>query len=75
MARGGLLLAGAGASLLVAAPLLAGALAVWAGTLADVSNLDGSGREVLRGRVLLYLVVGVTLLLLAALATGPRAGQ
>ena len=63
---GGLLLlitAGATATL-PAVPLLLGALVIWAGTLVDLVNLQRGGRELLGGRVLLWLVVGVTVLLL-----------
>ncbi len=53
----------------VAAPLLLGAAVIWAGSLADLVFLARGGRELLAGRVLLWLVVGVTgLALLGALS-------
>lgn len=53
----------------VAAPLLLGAAVIWAGSLADLVFLSRGGRELLGGRVLLWLVVGVTgLALLGALS-------
>ncbi len=60
-----------GASVLPAVPLLLGAVALWAGTLADAATL-GSRREVLGPRVLAILtasVVGVLVLALAATAS------
>ena len=53
----------------VAAPLLLGATVIWAGSLGDLVFLARGGRELLAGRVLLWLVVGVTgLALLGALS-------
>lgn len=42
-----------------AAPLYLGAGVLWAGSLADVAALRTGGRELLGGRTLLWLVVGV----------------
>lgn len=42
-----------------AAPLYLGAGVLWAGSLADVAALRRGGRELLGGRTLLWLVVGV----------------
>lgn len=47
---------------LAGGPLLLGAFALWAGSLADVNALrTGRGRELLAGRSLLWLVVGILL--------------
>lgn len=61
---GGLLLlfsaARAGQSALPSAPLLLGAVALWAATLLDTITLHrGTGQELLQPRVLLWLTVGV----------------
>lgn len=54
---------------LAGGPLLVGAGALWAGSLADVAALRAGRREVLGGRSLLWLVVGVLVLLLAGVFT------
>lgn len=54
---------------LAGGPLLLGAGALWAGSLADVAALRAGRREVLAGRSLLWLVVGVLVLLLAGVFT------
>jgi hypothetical protein len=63
---------GAGASILPAVPLLAGAVIVWLASVADALTLHrGRGRELLRPRVLLWLtvvVIGATMLSFAAAA-------
>jgi hypothetical protein len=64
-AVGALLLLGAAGvarGLLAASPLLLGAGAVWLGSLVDLLALQRGQREVLAGRTLLWLVVGVTVL-------------
>lgn len=65
---GGVLLSGGGSrsAVLVAAPLYLGAGALWLGSLVDLSALRSGGRELIDGRVLLWLVV--TVLALSALA-------
>jgi hypothetical protein len=45
-----------------AAPLYLGAAAVWAGSLLDIYQLQHGNRELLAGRVLLWMVVGVIVL-------------
>jgi hypothetical protein len=76
-ALGGLLiLGGAGtAGLPVAAPLLLGAVVIHLLTQVDLRNLEHGGAELLAGRTLLWLVVGVTLLVVvgAVLAFGGAA--
>jgi hypothetical protein len=69
---GGLVvLAGAGISgMPVAGPLLLGAAAVHIATQVDIRALQKGGREVLAGRTLLWLVVGVTVLVLAGAVLG-----
>jgi hypothetical protein len=64
---GGVLLAAGGGAAVDATPLLLGALAVWAATLLDVVNLSRQGPELLRPRVLVWLVVAVTAMSLAGL--------
>lgn len=63
---------GAGASILPAVPLLAGAVIVWLASVADALTLHrGRGQELLRPRVLLWLtvvVIGATMLSFAAAA-------
>jgi hypothetical protein len=55
--------------------LLLGAAALWAGTLVDAAELARGGtQELLSPRALLWLVVGVTGLLLVALAGAAMAG-
>lgn len=67
---GALLLTGGGGAGFVFAPLYLGAFALWAATIVDIVNLPRQGPELLRGRVLVWLVVGVTLLSLFGLAAG-----
>ena len=55
-----------GRAWLAAAPLLLGATALWLGSLVDVTRLQRGQAELLGGRALLWLVVGVTGLLLLA---------
>ena len=54
-------------AMLAVAPLFLGAIAVWAGTLVDVQRLSQAQEELLVGRRLLYLVIGVLVLLGAGL--------
>lgn len=57
---GGVALLGGGTAALPAAmPLLLGAFVVWAASLADLVALGNGGRQILQGRTLLWLVVGV----------------
>jgi ribosomal protein L40E len=71
-AVGGILvLIGAGASgLLVAGPLLLGAVVVHVATQLDLRALERDGRELLDGRALLWLVVGVTVLVIVGAVVG-----
>ncbi len=75
---GGTLLAGAGGGrpLLSAGPLLLGALVVWAASLVDLQRARRGEAELLTGRPLLWLVVGVVVLtmlgIFATVATVPR---
>lgn len=72
---GGALVASAGTgAVLAAAPLLLGAVAVWAGSLWDLTRLRAGEPELLTGRALLWLVVGVTMLSLLGIlgAAGGR---
>jgi ribosomal protein L40E len=63
--------AGAGSrGLLIGAPLLLGAAAVHALTLHDIAALEHGRRELLAGRTLLWLVVGVTLALIVTTILG-----
>jgi hypothetical protein len=65
LAGGMVLLLSAGTAAAAAAvPLLLGALVVWGGSLLDLVSLRDGGRQLLSGRTLLWLVVGVTVLLL-----------
>lgn len=57
--------AGAGAA---GAPLWLGTVTLWAGSVLDVTRLRHGQAELLTGRVLLWLVVAVTLLLVVAVA-------
>lgn len=59
---GGAVLASApsSASLAVAVPLLLGALVLWLASMADVLALHAGGRQLVGGRLLLWLVVAVT---------------
>jgi ribosomal protein L40E len=69
---GGLLvLLGAGAaSLPVAAPLLLGAFVIHVLSQVDLAALERGGRELLAGRTLLWLVVGVTVLVVLGAVVG-----
>ena len=58
--------AGSGA-LIVATPLLLGALVLWALTMLDLYRLQQGEAEILVGRTFLWLVVGVLLLMAVAL--------
>lgn len=58
---------------LAAAPLLLGAVALYAASVFDVRNLEAGRAELLAGRALLWLVVGVTALLLLGAFFGARA--
>lgn len=74
---GGLALLGAGGPVpLVAGPLFVGAAVLWAGSLVDVLRLRRGEPELLAGRPLLWLVVGVIvgslLGALVAVASVPR---
>lgn len=62
---GAVLLTSAGGSraVVVAAPLLLGAVVLWGGTLVDIYRLQQGDNELLAGRTFLWLVVGVLLLL------------
>lgn len=67
--------AGGGAALGPALVLFTGAAVVWIGTALDVRTvLTGRGSEVLNSRVLLWLVVGVTVALVATLLLAATAG-
>lgn len=69
------LLALAGGGALAAVPLLLGAAALWVTGLVDLQQLRQGGTEVLTGRVLLWLVVGVIgLTLLSLFGAVPRLG-
>lgn len=61
------------------APLLLGTALLWAGSLADVAALRAGRREILGGRALLWLVVGVlglsVLALFAAALRAPGVGS
>jgi len=61
------------------APLLLGTALLWAGSLADVAALRAGRREILGGRALLWLVVGVlgltVLALFAAALRAPGVGR
>lgn len=68
---GVLLLVGGGRGALAAVPLVLGAVALWGGTLWDVAALRAGRRQQLwSGRPLLWLVVGVTVLLLISALGG-----
>jgi TM2 domain-containing membrane protein YozV len=75
---GGVVLAGAGGAA-AAAPLYLGAAVLWAGSLLDLHLLRRGARELLAGRTLLWLVVGVLVLtgvgMFAAAANLPGAGD
>jgi ribosomal protein L40E len=58
------------AGLPVAGPLLVGAAIVHATSVADLTALERGGRELLAGRALLWLVVGVTVLVIVGLVAG-----
>ena len=58
---GGLAIFGAGGTL-VAIPLLIGAAIIWGSSLHDAWQLGQRGPQLLNGRALLWLVIGVTLL-------------
>ncbi len=63
-AVGAVMLSGAGARALGAiAPLLLGVVIVWVGSLVDLQRLQRGQEELLAGRRLLWLVIGVLLLL------------
>ena len=70
-----------GPAVLVAAPLLLGAAAVWGATLLDVRNLERGRPELLAGRTLLWMVIAVTALFMVAGAVvlvgsaGPAGGD
>jgi hypothetical protein len=72
---------GAGQAALPAIPLLLGALIIWAGSLYDTLHLHrGSGTELLRPRILLWLAVVVIGMLLlsflgSALTVAPRTSE
>ncbi len=67
--------AGGGAALGPALVLFTGAVVVWIGTALDVRTvLTGRGSEVLTSRVLLWLVVGVTVALVATLLLAATVG-
>jgi hypothetical protein len=78
---GGLLLtlSGGARALPAAAPLYLGALVVWAGSLVDLVQLERGDRELLAGRTLLWLVVGVIVLsmigMFAAAGSAARPGR
>lgn len=68
---GVIVVAGAGSrGLLIGAPLLLGAAVVYALTLHDIAALERGRRELLAGRTLLWLVVGVTLALIVTTILG-----
>lgn len=68
--------AGAGSrGLLIGAPLLLGALVVYALTLHDIAALERGRRELLAGRMLLWLVVGITLALIVTTTLGVTAAR
>ncbi len=67
---------GAGSrGLLIGAPLLLGAMAVHGMTLHDIAALERGRRELLAGRTLLWLVVGVTLALIVTTIVGISAAR
>jgi hypothetical protein len=67
-------LAGDG-GIIVATPLFLGVLILWAGSILDVLNLQRGGRELLAGRAMLWLVIGVTGLLMLALMAAAFSAQ
>lgn len=71
---GGLVLGLGAGAIAVAAPLLLGALVLWGGSMVDLLRLREGQDEVLAGRVLLWLVVGVTVLLLLGAVAGTLGG-
>jgi hypothetical protein len=76
-ALGAVYLFGAGSRAAAAAtPMLLGALVLWLGSLADLVQLQRAEREVVNGRMLLWLVLGVTILSAVGMAAGAGlAGQ
>ena len=54
-------------AMLAVAPLFIGAVIVWAGSMVDVQRLSQAQEELLVGRRLLFLVIGVLVLLGAGL--------
>lgn len=62
-----LLTSGGSGAVVVAAPLLLGALTLWALSLIDIYRLSNGDNEILVGRVQLWLVVGVLILLVLSL--------
>lgn len=58
---------GGSGAMLAVVPLLIGAIVVWAGTMVDVQRLSQAQEELLVGRRLLFLVIGVLVLLGAGL--------
>lgn len=66
------LLLGAERGGFAAAPLLLGALIVYVGTLVDIGKLEAGREELLAGRAMLWLVIGITVLLLVGAFFGAR---
>ncbi len=76
---GGLAILLGGASVVARLPglvLLLGVVVLWVGTVLDARELEAGGsRELLDGRALLWLVVGVTVALILALLLAAAAGM
>lgn len=66
---GAVLMGGSGGAGRAVVPLLLGAAVVWGGSLVDLRRIQGGQEELLAGRRLLWLVLGVLLLLGVALVT------
>ena len=65
---------GGSRALLVVAPLLLGLVVLWAGSLVDIYRLQHAQSELLGGRPLLWLTVGVLVLMGLALLVSVVAG-
>ncbi|HUH08495.1 MAG TPA: hypothetical protein VML96_11920 [Egibacteraceae bacterium] len=57
-----------GGATIAITPLLIGVLILWGGSIADIRQLQRGDKEILNGRALLWLTVGVLLLSLVGLA-------
>jgi hypothetical protein len=65
---------GGGRGLTAATPLLAGVVVVYVGSLVDIRRVQHGNPELLAGRTLLWLVVGVTALLMVSTVVAAGVG-